>query len=142
MHQTHKYSMKMQEKLLKTLGMSVYSQLHKTIIDISVNLSIIHIFLSSEHESNISYRHYTLLVSLTRFQTHSVDQDQSINNLSITQNYIFKQERLQETTISFRTTQDTFPDTNTQLIKLHIIVLYEYYSQTHFYLRSDSLPTF
>ena len=94
---------------------------------------MIHIFLSSEHERNMSHRHYTLLVSLTRFQTHSVDQDWSINNLSITQNYIFKQERLQETTISFKTTQDTFPDTNTQLISLQIIVLYEYYSQTHFY---------
>ena len=83
-HWTHKYSMKMQEKLLKTLGTSVYSQLYETIIDISVNPSIIHIFLSSEHESNISHRHCTLLTSLTRFQTHSVDQDWSINNLSIT----------------------------------------------------------
>ena len=90
MYWTHKYSMKMQEKLLKTLGTSVYSQLHKTIIDISVDLSMIHIFLSSEHERNMSHRHYTLLVSLTRFQTHSVDQDWSINYLSVTWNYIFE----------------------------------------------------
>ena len=75
MHQTHKYSMKMQEKLLKTLGTSAYSQLHETIIDIPVDPSMIHIFLSSEHERNMSHKHYTLLVSLTRFQTHSVDQD-------------------------------------------------------------------
>ena len=66
-HQTHKYSMKMQEKLLKTLGTSVYSQLYKIIIDISVNPSMIHIFLSSEHERNMSHRHCTLLVLLTRF---------------------------------------------------------------------------
>ena len=72
-HQTHKYSMKMQEKLLKTLGTSVYSQLYKTIINISVDLSMIHIFLLLEHESNISHRHCTLLALLTRFQTHSVD---------------------------------------------------------------------
>ena len=103
---------------------------------------MIHIFLSSEHERNMSHKHYTLLVSLTRFQTHSVDQDWSINYLSVTQNYIFKQERLQETTISFRTTQDTFSDADTQLLRLHIIVLYEYCSQTHFYLRLDLLPTF
>ena len=120
--------MEMQEKLLKTLGTSAYSQLYKTIINISVNPSMIHIFLSSEHESNISHRHCALLVSLTRFQTHSVDQDWSINYFSITWNYIFEQERLQKTTISFRTTQDTFPDTNTQLLRLHIIVLYEYCS--------------
>ena len=75
MYQTYKYNMKMQKKLLKTLGTSVYSQLYKTIIDISVDPSMIHIFLSSEHESNISHRHCVLLVSLTRFQTHSVDQD-------------------------------------------------------------------
>ena len=66
MHQTHKYSMKMQEKLLKTLGMSAYSQLHKTIIDISVDSSMKHIFLLLEHKSNIFYRHYTLLVSLIK----------------------------------------------------------------------------
>ena len=141
-HQTHKYSMEMQEKLLKMLGTSTYSQLYKTIIDISVNPSMIHIFLSLEHERNMSHRHCTLLVSLTRFQTRSVDQDWSINYLSVTRNYIFEQERLRETTISFRTTQDTFPDTDTQLLRLHIIVLYEYCSQTHFYLRSDSLLTF
>ena len=94
MYWTHKYSMEMQEKLLKMLGTSACSQLYETIIDILVNPSTIHIFLSSEHERNMSHRHYTLLVSLTRFQTHSVNQDWSINYLSVTQNYIFEQERL------------------------------------------------